>query len=36
ALKFYKACGFEVEGRSPVDGAGRPFPLLHLKETARR
>jgi len=35
ALKFYQACGFEVTGRSPVDGAGRPFPLLHLKEIAR-
>jgi putative acetyltransferase len=36
ALKFYQACGFEVAGRSPVDSAGRPFPLLHLKEIARR
>lgn len=36
ALKFWQACGFEVAGRSPVDGAGRPFPLLHLKETSRR
>jgi len=36
ALKFWQACGFEVAGRSEVDGAGRPFPLLHLKETARR
>jgi putative acetyltransferase len=36
ALKFYQACGFEIAGRSAVDGAGRPFPLLHLKEIARR
>jgi putative acetyltransferase len=36
ALKFYQACGFEVAGRSPVDSAGRPFPLLHLKERPRR
>lgn len=33
ALRFYEACGFEVTGRSPVDSAGRPFPLLHLVET---
>lgn len=35
-LKFWQACGFEVAGRSGVDGAGRPFPLLHLREIARR
>ena len=35
ALKFYQACGFEVIGRSPVDSAGRPYPLLHLEETSR-
>ena len=34
ALRFYEACGFEVVGRSPVDGGGRPFPLLHLRERA--
>ncbi len=31
ALRFYEACGFVVEGRSEVDDAGRPFPLLHLR-----
>jgi len=31
ALDFYRAMGFEVIGRSPVDSAGRPFPLLHLR-----
>ena len=36
ALKFYQALGFAVASRSPVDAAGRPFPLLHLKEIARR
>ena len=35
ALKFYEANGFQVVGRSPVDDAGRPFPLLHLREVAR-
>jgi putative acetyltransferase len=32
ALRFYLARGFAVVGRSPVDDAGRPFPLLHLRE----
>ncbi len=32
AVAFYRANGFEVVGRSEVDGAGRPFPLLHMKE----
>jgi len=32
AIRFYEANGFHVVGRSPVDGAGRPFPLLHLRE----
>lgn len=27
---FYKAQGFEVEGRSELDGEGRVFPILHL------
>lgn len=35
AVRFYEACGFEVVGRSPVDSAGRPFPLLHLRDAAR-
>jgi putative acetyltransferase len=30
ALGFYQQLGFEVVGRSPTDGAGRPFPILHL------
>ena len=33
AVSFYRACGFEVAGRSPADDAGRPFPLLHLRES---
>lgn len=35
ALSFYRRVGFEVVGRSPVDSDGRPFPLLHLRETRR-
>ena len=31
AIGFYEHLGFEVIGRSPLDGQGRPFPLLHLK-----
>ena len=31
AAGFYEHMGFVVEGRSPVDDAGRPFPLLHLR-----
>lgn len=32
ALRFYEALGFRVIGRSDVDAAGRPYPLLHLRE----
>jgi putative acetyltransferase len=31
AHRFYEACGFVVEGRSELDDAGRPFPLLHMR-----
>lgn len=31
AIRFYEALGFSVIGRSATDGAGRPFPLLHLE-----
>ena len=30
ALAFYLRHGFRVAGRSPLDGQGNPFPLLHL------
>jgi len=29
--RFYAARGFVEVGRSPLDGEGRPFPLLHLR-----
>jgi putative acetyltransferase len=32
AVRFYMALGFDVIGRSDVDDAGRPFPLLRLRE----
>ena len=31
ARRFYERLGFVVEGRSPLDGSGRPFPLLQLR-----
>ena len=34
ALRFYEALGFSVIGRSATDGAGRPFPLIHLERRA--
>ncbi|AFH61690.1 GNAT family N-acetyltransferase [Paenibacillus caseinilyticus] len=30
ACAFYKRYGFVQSGRSELDGAGRPFPLLHM------
>lgn len=35
AVRFYERCGFTVVGRSDVDSAGRPFPLLHMREGVR-
>jgi putative acetyltransferase len=35
AVRFYETCGFVVFGRSATDDAGRPFPLLHLREEPR-
>ena len=32
AVRFYEATGFETIGRSPTDDAGRPFPVLHMRE----
>ena len=31
ALAFYKRMGFTVTGRSPLDGQGRPYPLVHME-----
>jgi len=31
ALGFYLHLGFEVIGRSALDGTGKPFPLLHMR-----
>ena len=31
ALGFYLRMGFEVVGRSDLDGTGKPYPLLHMR-----
>jgi putative acetyltransferase len=31
AVGFYLKMGFEVVGRSEMDGTGKPFPLLHMR-----
>ncbi|MDC9822218.1 acetyltransferase [Devosia sp. ZB163] len=31
AVRFYERMGFRQTGRSPVDGQGRPYPLIHLE-----
>ncbi|HEX4328777.1 MAG TPA: GNAT family N-acetyltransferase [Burkholderiales bacterium] len=30
AIGFYQHMGFRQAGRSPLDSAGRPFPILHM------
>lgn len=34
ACGFYERLGFKATGRSPVDGQGRPYPLIHLQYQA--
>lgn len=34
AVGFYQHMGFQVTGRSPLDGQGRAYPLLHLGITS--
>ncbi len=31
ALGFYQNQGFEVTARSPLDGLGKPYPILHME-----
>ena len=31
ALAFYVRTGFRETGRSPLDGTGRPFPMVHME-----
>lgn len=30
AVGFYQYCGFNIVGRSELDGQGNPFPLLYM------
>ncbi|MGI9277578.1 MAG: GNAT family N-acetyltransferase [Endozoicomonas sp.] len=30
AVGFYEHCGFRVKYRSPLDGMGKPFPILNM------
>jgi putative acetyltransferase len=32
AVGFYRHMGFQPTGRSPLDDAGRPYPLLHMRQ----
>jgi len=32
AVGFYRHMGFVETGRSPTDDAGRPYPLLHMRQ----
>ena len=34
ARGFYEALGFVAVSRSPLDGEGRPFPLVHMRRDA--
>lgn len=34
AVGFYAHAGFETFARSPLDGQGQPYPLLHLRLAA--
>lgn len=35
ALGFYEKHGFEIAGRSAVDGLGRPYPMLRMRLKAK-
>ncbi len=35
AVAFYRALGFTVIGRTPVDHTGRAFPVLQMRQTTR-
>ena len=35
AVGFFRRMGFEVVGRSEIDGAGQPHPLLHLRRITK-
>jgi putative acetyltransferase len=35
AVKFYLHMGFEIVGRSELDGTGKPNPLLHMRRSGQ-
>jgi putative acetyltransferase len=35
AVRFYEACGFVVESRSPLDSSGLPFPIVHMRQRVK-
>jgi putative acetyltransferase len=35
ALGFYLKMGFEVIGRSELDGTNKPYPILHMRLAPR-
>jgi putative acetyltransferase len=35
AVGFYSRSGFVVVGRSELDDAGRPYPLLHMSKPVK-
>lgn len=35
-IAFYRRLGFVAIGRSPVDDAGRPYPLIHMRRAVSR
>ena len=36
AVAFYEHFGFKTMSRSPLDGTGKPFPILHMTLTQRQ
>jgi len=36
AVSFYEHCGFRIFKRSPLDGLGKPYPILHMQLDTRQ
>ncbi len=34
AMAFYRASGFSIVGRSGTDDQGRPYPIVHMRESS--
>jgi len=35
AVGFYRHFGFAIKGRSETDGAGKPYPILHMQRAPK-